>query len=101
MWGTGLNLYGGLGINSTISTATLTQIGTAFNWKQVASEYFTLALKTAIRWAKMPYDLMNNSCTTIVQAGLISAGILNIKNYNLIPNQSFKIMSQLKYKPTY
>ena len=68
---------------------------------KVTKAQMQTALKTAIRWAKMPYDLMNNSCTTIVQAGLISAGILNVKNCNMIPDQSFKTMSQIKYKPAY
>jgi len=68
---------------------------------KVTKTQMQTVLRTAIRYAKMPYNLMNNSCTTIVQAGLISAGILNIKNYNMIPNQSFKTMSQIKYKPAY
>nr|WP_309758136.1 RHS repeat-associated core domain-containing protein [Flavobacterium sp.] len=68
---------------------------------KVTKAQMQTALKTAIRWAKMPYNLMNNSCTTIVQVGLINAGILNIKNFDMIPNQSFKVMSQIKYKPAY
>lgn len=68
---------------------------------KVTKAQMQTALKTAIRWAKMPYDVMNNSCTTIVQAGLINAGILNVKNYNMIPDKSFKIMSKIKYKPAY
>ena len=48
LWGTGFNLYGGLGIGSTIDhLSVLTQIGTATNWKQIATDAnFTIALKT-------------------------------------------------------
>ena len=48
LWGTGFNLYGGLGIGSMIDhLSVLTQIGTATNWKQIASDAnFTIALKT-------------------------------------------------------
>ena len=68
---------------------------------KVTKTQMQTALKTAIRLAKMPYDLLNNSCTTIVQFGLMSAGILNYKDFNTVPNQSFKTMSQLNYKPGY
>jgi RHS repeat-associated protein len=68
---------------------------------KVTKTQMQTALKTAIRLAVMPYNLINNSCTTIVQFALNSAGILNFKDYSTIPNQSYKTMSQLKYKPAY
>ncbi|MGV9004413.1 RCC1 domain-containing protein, partial [Flavobacterium sp.] len=48
LWGTGYNLYGQLGINATTEyLSTLTQIGTAINWKEVvSSDGFTIGLKT-------------------------------------------------------
>ena len=68
---------------------------------KVTKAQMQTTLRTAIRLAEMPYNLFNNSCTTIVQFALNSAGILNFKDYSTIPNQSFKIMSRLKYKSAY
>lgn len=48
LWATGYNLYGGLGIGSTVQNiSNFVQVGTATNWKQIApTEFFTVALKT-------------------------------------------------------
>ena len=48
LWATGYNVYGGLGIGSTINhVSVFTQVGTATNWKQVApADFFTTAIKT-------------------------------------------------------
>ncbi len=48
LWGTGSNLYGTLGLGTTIANTTLfTQIGNANNWKELTpGEYCTYALKT-------------------------------------------------------
>jgi alpha-tubulin suppressor-like RCC1 family protein len=47
LWGTGSNVFGGLGIGSTINyVSTLTQITNSFNWKDIApGDYFTIGLK--------------------------------------------------------
>ena len=48
LWGSGDNLYGGLGIGSTaINSNVFLQIGTATNWSKIAAaQFFTIALRT-------------------------------------------------------
>ncbi|HLN96677.1 MAG TPA: RHS repeat-associated core domain-containing protein, partial [Flavobacterium sp.] len=52
------------------------------------------ALRTAIQLVKMPYNLINNSCTSIVQYSLIKAGVIN--HVGPIPNGAFKGMRNLR-----
>jgi alpha-tubulin suppressor-like RCC1 family protein len=68
LWGCGGNLYGGMGIGSTTEhVSVMTQIGTANNWKEIASGNFTtIALKTDNSlwgWGfNDGYQLGNNTC---------------------------------------
>ena len=70
LWGTGGNLNGCLGINTTIlNTTNLIQITNETNWKQVsASSSFTIATKqdnTLWGWGQNnSYQMGNNSCCT-------------------------------------
>jgi alpha-tubulin suppressor-like RCC1 family protein len=68
LWGTGNNNHGQLGIGSTISYMnTFTQVGTATNWKQIATgNSFVIALKTdGTMWGwgqNNGYQMGNASC---------------------------------------
>lgn len=68
LWGTGYNIYGGLGIGSTVlNTTVFTQVGSSNNWKEVTpSKYFAIALKTDHTlwgWGQNDgYQMGNNVC---------------------------------------
>ena len=68
LWGCGGNLYGGMGIGSTVTHISVpTQIGTASNWKEVApGDSYSLALKTDNTiwgWGQNDnYQMGNSTC---------------------------------------
>lgn len=68
LWGCGGNLYGGMGIGSTLNhISVMTQISTATNWKEiVGGNYTTIALKTDNSlwgWGQNDnYQMGNNTC---------------------------------------
>lgn len=50
---------------------------------------------------KQEYNLMFNSCTTIVQYSLIKSGVFNSEKLYMIPNKAYEVMKRTNYKAAF